>query len=205
MQAGFLCSLRSTVIRATLWTNLWKRILCVFAVLLSAPVLAVTCPVKSAPDAPEAFSQFHFLVGVHEMDLHAWTGHAWTPPRPQGAHWRGWVGLDGHAIYDEWVDMDPRSGGLGVNVRVYDEAEALWKMMWVSTNGLQVQDLRAQMIDDVLTMWQVYPQREGWKAEFTQLSEHSWQRIDYNKDANGIWQPGFKLVATRTACKESRE
>ena len=73
-------------------------------------------------------------------------------------------------------------------------------MMWISTNGMQVQDLRAKLVEGVLTMWQVYPERPGWKAEFKILDDHRWQRIDYNQDAHGQWQPGFKLVAVRTAC-----
>lgn len=156
--------------------------------------------VQPAADAPQETAQFHFMVGQHEVALHAWTGQAWTPPRPQGARWNGWYGLAGLAVYDEWIDPDPVRGGLGVNVRTYDAESAEWKMMWVSTTNMQVQDLRAKLIDGVLTMWQVYPERPGWKAEFEPLDEHRWQRVDYNKDDQGQWQPGFKLVASRIGC-----
>ena len=178
-----------------------KKLVLLQLLLLSPAAFAVTCDqVDPAPQAPEKIRQFHFMIGQHDVDLHAWNGHAWTPPRPQGAQWNGWYGLSGMAVYDEWIDPDANRGGLGVNVRVYDQANEQWKMMWVATWTLQVQDLRAALVDGVLTMWQVYPERPGWKAEFSVLDAHSWQRVDYNQDAQGVWQPGFKLVATRTGC-----
>ena len=173
-------------------------VLFIWAMSLTAH--GVICDQTPSLNAPEDTSQFHFLIGQHVVKLHAWTGHAWTPPRPVNAKWNGWYGLEGMAIYDEWIDPDPQRGGLGVNVRTFDAQESVWKMMWVSTSGLQVQDLRAQERDGVLTMWQIYPERKGWKAEFEILSDSTWQRIDYTQDDAGEWQPGFKLVAQRLAC-----
>ena len=72
--------------------------------------------------------------------------------------------------------------------------------MWVATSGLQVQDLRAKMIDGKMTMWQVYPPRDKWKAEFNQLGSDQWERISYQQDAEGTWQPQFRLVPRRAPC-----
>jgi hypothetical protein len=179
--------------------------LAVILVFFIQPALAVaqasSCDVgEVSASAPTETQQFAFLLGEHEVTLHAWTGSAWTPPRPVNAHWRGWYGLSGAAIYDEWVDPAPNTGGLGVNVRIYDPEEAVWKMMWVSTTGMQVQDLRAEMRGGVLTMWQVYPERPGWKAEFEVLDDDRWARVSYQQDEAGAWQPQFRLVATRQPC-----
>ena len=152
-------------------------------------------------DAPPETAQFAFMVGDHEVTLHAWNGESWTPPRPLNARWHGWYGLDGMAIYDEWIDPDPNSGGRGVNVRLYDPEEAAWKMMWISTAGRQVQELRAEMRDGLLTMWQIHPERPGWKAVFEQLSEEKWARVSYQQDETGDWLPQFRLEATRRPCR----
>ena len=104
-------------------------------------------------------------------------------------------------IQDEWIDPDPSTGGLGVNVRIYDPEENVWKMMWVSTSGRQVQDLRAQMQEGGLTMWQVYPERPGWKAVFEVLDEKRWARVSYQRNEQGTWQPQFRLEATRQPCQ----
>lgn len=173
--------------------------------LLMSPGLAAAqtsaCDIgKVSASAPAETQQFSFLLGDHEVTLHAWTGSDWTPPRPLNAMWRGWYGLSGTAIYDEWEDQDPERGGLGINVRIYDDAEAVWKMMWVSTSGMQVQDLRAEIRDGVLTMWQVYPERPGWKAEFEVINDDQWARVSYQQDQTGAWQPQFRLVATRQPC-----
>ena len=161
-----------------------------------------TCAhLKPSNKAPEKIAQFAFLIGEHDVTLHAWTGNQWTPARPIKARWRGWYGLQGMAIFDEWLDPDPTRGNVGINVRFFDDAEDLWKMMWISTGGRQVQDLRAAIQDGSLTMWQVHPPRPGWKAEFEVIDSQSWARNSYKQNAQGDWVPEFRLVATRTACE----
>ena len=170
--------------------------------LFAAKAFATTCDAGTLhPDAPEETQQFAFLVGNHDVTLHAWTGNGWTPPRPINAQWRGWYGLDGMAIYDEWIDPQPDTGGLGTNVRLYDAEEGVWKMMWISTAGHQVQDLRAEIRAGELTMWQVYPARPGWKAVFELIDEDRWARVSYQQDEQDDWQPQFRLEATRQPCE----
>ena len=142
-------------------------------------------------------SDFDFLLGEHDVTLHAWTGDGWTPPRPQNAEWHGYKGLRDAVIIDEW--FDPQAGN-GINVRMYDAEEKIWHMMWVSTNGKQVQDLRAQVREGTLTMWQAYPERPNWHAEFSSIDACTWAREDgVTKD--GDWQPRFRLVATKRNCQ----
>lgn len=180
-------------------------------VLLAAAPLAANeraaprCePGKPHPDAPAELSEFAFLVGDYEITSHAWTGQGWSPPRPGArARWNGWYGMGGMMIYDEWYDPDPGldpSSGRGVNVRLYDPEEKLWKMMWIATVGKQTQDLRAQVQDGKLVMWQVHPERPGFRAEFTVEDEDHWHRVSFVPDENGGWKPQFKLAATRIPC-----
>ena len=148
-------------------------------------------------------SDFDFLIGEHDVTLHAWTGSGWSPPRPVNAEWHGHKSLRNQVIQDEWFDPNPGQETSGINIRMYDEQANEWKMMWISTSGKQVQDLRAGSIDGVLTMWQVYPERVGWKAEFENLDKCRWARADYVKQKSGSWQPQFRLVATKRACAPS--
>ena len=158
------------------------------------------------PTVPPQFAQFEFLVGDFEITSHAWTGDGWTPPRPGArARWNGWYGLGGMAIYDEWFDPDPGldpDAPRGVNVRFFDTESSQWKMMWIASGAAQVQDLRAEMRDGKLTMWQVYPERPGFLADFTVEDEDHWYRVSYTKDEQGEWAPQFKLAATRIPCSE---
>jgi len=162
------------------------------------------------PQAPEALAQFDFLIGDYAITAHAWregpNGWAWTPPRPGPApRWNGRYILGGMAIEDEWFDPDPGldpASPRGVNIRMWDAEDGEWDMTWIHTSGRQVQDLRAKVIDGTLTMWQVYPDRPGFKATFERLDPDSWHRITYAPDDAGEWQPTFKLVATRIPCPE---
>ncbi len=156
------------------------------------------------PDAPAETKQFEFLVGDYTIHMHKWLGEDWSPAQPGvTARWNGWYGLNGMAIVDEWYSPDPAqdpAGGRGINVRMYDPDDSEWDMMWVSAPARQVQDLRAKMIDGVLTMWQVYPERADFQATFHVEDADHWSRVAYAKDENGEWVKTFKLAATRISC-----
>ncbi len=156
------------------------------------------------PDAPPEQEQFDFLIGDYTVTLHKWLGAGWSPPQPGvTARWNGWYGLGGMAIVDEWYSPDPAqdpNAGRGINVRMYDPEAGEWDMMWIATSGNQVQDLRAELVDGVLRMWQVYPERPGFKAEFIIEDADHWARISYGQDKNGDWVKQFKLAATRIPC-----
>ena len=160
-------------------------------------------------NAPQELSQFAFLVGDYKIGLHKWLGEAWSPPPPGvTARWNGWYGLGGMAIVDEWFSPDPAQNPdatRGINVRMYDEEAGEWDMMWVATGAHQVQDLRARVIDGVLTMWQVYPERPDFKAEFLIEDADRWSRITYAKDENGEWVKTFMLSASRIPCEDKKD
>ena len=155
------------------------------------------------PQAPPETRQFAFLIGDFEVSLSAWQGEGWSPPRQVGARWNGRYGLNGMVIVDEWFDPSPEQtdGVWGVNVRTFDPQARQWKMMWISLPERQVQDLRAEVQDGTLTMWQVYPERPGWRAEFEVAGDGHWARISYVRDgADGEWTPQYRLAATPVPC-----
>ena len=156
------------------------------------------------PDAPEETKQFWLLVGDYKIHLHKWLGENWSPPQPGvTARWNGWYGLGGMAIVDEWFNPDPAQdpgSSRGINVRMYDREAEEWDMMWVATGAHQVQDLRAKVIEGVLTMWQVYPERPNFRATFHIDDDDHWSRITYAKDESGEWVTTFKLSAIRIPC-----
>jgi hypothetical protein len=180
------------------------------AAVLSSPATALpTAPPGCAygaphPNAPPEISQFDFLVGDYSITLHAWNGDDWSPPQPGvTARWNGRYGLDGMAIIDEWFHPDPAQdadASRGVNVRMYDPEAEEWDMMWVATGAHQVQDLRAKVKDGVLTMWQVYPERPDFRADFEVTDADHWARIGFTKNDEGDWVKQFKLAATRIPC-----
>jgi hypothetical protein len=174
------------------------------SLLLATSAAASECDFgQMNPNAPPETTQFGFLIGNFTVTLHAWRDEAWTPPRPAGARWNGWWGLNGMAVYDEWYDPSPDDpdGTSGVNVRSFNAETGQWTMMWVALPFHQVQDLRAEVQDGVLTMWQVDPERPGWKADFEIIDADRRARVDYIQDPEGgAWTPRFRLEATRIPC-----
>ena len=190
-----------------------KNIRILVAVLIISPAVAQdiapprTCDYGTLSlEAPKETEQFAFLIGDYKIHLHSWQGDAWSPPMPgKTARWNGRYGLGGMAIIDEWFNPDPaqdatNGSGQGINVRMYDPEAEEWDMMWVATGTHQVQDLRAKIIADKLTMWQVYPERENFRAEFNFVDEDHWNRVSFTRDDEGEWTQDFLLAATRIAC-----
>ena len=166
-----------------------------------------TCEYGAAhKNAPAELAQFSFLIGDYAIALHQWQGDSWSPAQPGvTARWNGRYGLGGMAIIDEWFHPDPAQNPdapRGINVRMYDPEAEEWDMMWIATGAKQVQDLRAKVIDGVLTMWQVYPERPGFRAEFEIADADHWSRIAYTPDDEGNMVKTFKLAASRIPCAE---
>lgn len=166
-----------------------------------------SCDYGSAhPDAPPEFEQFAFLIGDFTITSHIMTPSGWSPPRPgPRARWNGHYSMDGMMITDEWYDPDPGldpASPRGINVRMFDPASSEWKMMWISTSGAQVQDLRAGLRNGKLTMWQIYPTAIDPVADFTVEDADHWHRVSYVQDEAGEWQPKYKLRATRLPCDD---
>jgi len=169
------------------------------------PAAPPSCDYGAAhAESPPEMTQFAFLVGDYRITLHAWQGDRWSPPQPGvTARWNGRYGLGGRVIVDEWFNPDPAQnprGQAGINVRLYDSDTRAWKMMWIATGARTVQELRAEVIDDVLTMWQISPERPDFKATFTVHDADHWDRVSYTTDPDGAWVRQFRLSATRIPC-----
>ncbi|MEM8635167.1 MAG: hypothetical protein AAGF33_09350 [Pseudomonadota bacterium] len=191
----------------------WQPIVAASAVTLSMgasgfaqPIAEPSCEYGTVhKNAPAEIDQFGFMIGNYTVSMHRWLGEDWSPAMPgTSARWNGYYGLGGMAIVDEWYNPDPAQDPdafRGINVRMYDTDAAEWDMMWLDTGGKQVADLRAKMIDGVLTMWQITPERPGFRAEFYVEDEDNWSRITYSRnEEDADWQPTFKLNATRIGC-----
>jgi hypothetical protein len=166
---------------------------------------AVGCDYGTAhPNSPVELAQFAFLIGDYRIHLHVWQKDKWSLPQPGStARWNGRYGLQGMVIIDEWFHPHPgqdSNASRGINVRIYDSTEKVWKMMWIGTAGKTVQDLRAELRDGTLTMWQVHPDRPNFKAIFNVLDGDHWERISFTHDDEGNWVRQFRLAATRIDC-----
>ncbi|MEZ6023148.1 MAG: hypothetical protein R3C16_07010 [Hyphomonadaceae bacterium] len=72
--------------------------------------------------------------------------------------------------------------------------------------GTPGQDLRAEMRDGQMVMWQVHPNRGiDWKAVFEIVDDEHWVRTEYARPfAGDAWRPLGRLSATQVACSEVR-
>lgn len=188
-----------------------KNIICTLLIgaglLLAAPATYArdVCGVGTPADGVrEAMAPWDFLIGPHEVEVRLWQDGAWTDPVAT-AHWNGWWGLGGHAIIDEWFGPqrpDGSPGNNGVNVRIWDEENQVWRMTWAQTRGAEVAIFESDIRDDgFMHMRQVSPAEEAeTDAWFEVTGEDTWTRIQRGRDENGEWVMQFRLDATRLPC-----
>ena len=161
-----------------------------------------------SPAAPEQLDQFEFLIGCFRIDAQRYhqESNDFGPTAP--TYWNGRWALGGWAIYDEWFNVQipgqPTDLGRGANLRMINPETGIWTMVWVHTNNRPGQDLRAQLRDEGMVMWQVHPHRDpDWKAVFEIIDADHWTRTEYVRDHGAdVWTPTGRLNATQVACSE---
>lgn len=163
-----------------------------------------------APEAPEQLDEFEFLIGCFRIDAQRYHAEQGEFGPTVSTYWNGRWALNGWAVYDEWFNVQipgqPTDLGRGANLRVVDPETGIWTMVWVHTRGNPGQDLRAQMRDGDMVMWQVHPRRDqDWKAVFEITDADHWVRTEYVRPyETDAWTPTGRLNATQVDCSEVR-
>ena len=160
-----------------------------------------------AEGMPEEFSQFAFMIGDFDVQFLNWDAEtdSWSEPQPYYAHWNGRYGLGGRAIIDEWYDPGfgyrEQSGG-GINIRIFDEAEGVWKTAWHHSTSNLVMELHQQVLEDGrLHLWQVYPESLERNVWFETYENGEWARISQARDEDsGEWVNSVSLYARPAEC-----
>lgn len=156
---------------------------------------------EPAENMPEAFSQFAFIIGDFDVNYRQMTEDGWSEPLGQ-ARWNGRYTLDGRAIMDWWYE-DGDNGSAGVNLRIYDPNEKVWKTAWHYTANYEVRELRQRIWeeDGRLHLWQVYPDAPERNVYFETYDNGRWARVDQRKDPEtGEWSPAVMLEAIPADC-----
>lgn len=174
------------------------------ALALSAAAAQDACDFGAPhPSMPDELAQYEFLIGDFEVHIHVWTGEAWSEGF-QKARWTGRYILGGRAVMDEWYPFDPADDPDtpgGVNVRMYDPAEGLWKLMWMRSDELVPTELRSRVEDDGrMHLWRVYPTPEDRDVRFETIDADTWARVDRVRDDAGAWAPRYRFEARRLPC-----
>lgn len=152
----------------------------------------------------EEFAQFAFIIGDYDAAIEPWDAEAgaWGEPL-YTARWNGRYGMGGRAIIDEWYDPGygyREQSGAGINIRIWDEAEGIWKTAWHYTTSNAVLDLRQQVLEDGrLHLWQVYPEAPERNVWFETHDNGEWSRISQTRDEEtGEWV-NFRRIYARPA------
>jgi len=158
-----------------------------------------------AENMPAEFSQFAFIIGDFDVNFRRMTDDGWSEPLGH-ARWNGRYALGGRAIMDWWYE-EGEDGAAGVNVRMFDPNEKVWKTAWHYTANFEVRELRQRVFaeDGRLHLWQVYPEAQERNVYFEIYEDGHWARIDQRQDPEtGEWTPAIMLEAIPAECDLQR-
>ncbi len=175
-------------------------------VAASGQLVACT-PGQPHADAPAELSQFSFLLGRFDIKGRTWQEDHWSENHSV-AYWEGEYIMDGFGIADYWYNTPPDSTGptpgRGVNIRMFNETEGMWKMAWMHSNNPNVRMLEAEWHDGIMWMWQMVDAETRLarrKVSFHIVDADNWYRVDeFSDDGGETWYNTTKLEATRRSC-----
>jgi hypothetical protein len=154
-----------------------------------------------AEGMPDEFAQFAFIIGDFDVNYRQWVDGDWSEPLGQ-ARWNGRYTLNGRAIMDWWYEGDADSPA-GINIRLFDPNEGLWKTAWHYTANYEVRELRQRIWeeDGRLHLWQVYPEAPERNVYFETYEDGRWARVDQRmNEETGEWEPAIMLEAIPASC-----
>lgn len=143
-------------------------------------------PVQRHPDAPPELEQFGRLDGPWDCSIFNLQEDGTWLQRAAGARWTFSYALGGYAISDIWEPEPDQDypGSIGMNLRVYDAREGLWRIAWTTADQARFDLYEARYEDGDIIMWgqrpdhqvrvtfhDVRPHRFDWKYEFSALDD----------------------------------
>ncbi len=155
------------------------------------------------PAIPEETNQLAPLIGKWHVDreVRAPTGE-WRRDIP--GVWTFEWGLKGHAVIDVFETVRKDQSGrdsvsiTGMNVRIYDPKEELWKMRWVENQNRKFTSFTAQMVDGEFVMEGKNVQGRDVRVYFYDIEEDSFLwRQEWTFDGGQTWLPVVKLSCRR--------
>lgn len=178
------------------------RIMVLLSFLFSSPLFGGEFGSLN-PDAPPETAQFSFIVGHWDCKIR-FMGPDQSFSEGQ-ATWTGYYVLDGWAIKDDWVSIQPDgSRSHGFNIRSFNTETGQWDNRWLPQGTLQWAYYESEQMGETMVM----TGGEGIDARgafvdritFYNISEDSWSwRKDRSYDDGESWFEGVAFIeATRS-------
>lgn len=154
---------------------------------------------------PEEFNQYAFMIGEYRIEVHRpdpENPNTWSDTVSGEAFWRASYILDGMGIIDEWFDRNPNESPdtqRGVNVRLWDTKDNIWKVAWQYTADPEVHIIESEVREDGrLYLWRVAGDTRN--VYFEEYEDGHWARIQEERNEEGEWMLRSKLEAFSVPC-----
>jgi hypothetical protein len=161
------------------------------------------------PGAPKETTQFSFLVGAWDCTTR------FLKPDGKGyldgaASWLGYYVLDGWAIQDDWISIQPDGSEFhGTNIRSFNPKTRKWDNRWLPMGSLQWKYYEAEKVKDTMVM--IGGEGKDARGEFVDrntfydISADSWRwRKDRSYDGGKTWIKGIGYIEASRAAAPSR-
>ncbi|MEM9493506.1 MAG: hypothetical protein AAGC55_30435 [Myxococcota bacterium] len=142
--------------------------------VVSAASLQRVVRARPHPDAPpELSAQFGRLVGSWRCQSAQRQPDGSWKDGPGEATWTWFYTLDGHAVQDIWEGSAEGGGGIGVNLRVWDDEAKTWHLAWATTGQRDIASFTAAAEGETLVMRGDQPTRGPFPAHRARITFHT--------------------------------
>ncbi|MEP5611308.1 MAG: hypothetical protein ABJP45_03630 [Cyclobacteriaceae bacterium] len=175
-----------------------------FSVVLLTAILPFCNIAQVLPNRPIETSQLEPLIGtwITERESLSRNGE-WIKSDTKGI-WNFEWGLKGHAIIDTYELLHKDQFGKdsvdfsGINVRIFDPKEAIWKVTWVENVGRNFAHFTAKVVDGRIEMEGVNPAGRDVKVFFYEVKKDSFLwRLEWSFDDGKSWVAISRMKCSR--------
>jgi hypothetical protein len=108
----------------------------------------------ASKDAPRELQQYGRFVGSWSCQSESAQPDGSWEKMPGKARWSWYYVLDGHAVQDVWYPSPEVPGAaVGTNLRIYDAAAGVWRMVWATSQQGHFDAFRAIERDGQILMY----------------------------------------------------
>ena len=121
------------------------------------------------------------------------------------ATWTWFYALDGRIVQDVWEGPAPAGGGVGTNLRVWNDQTQKWDIAWATSSQGGIQRLTAEAQGDDLVMTGDQPARAPFPAHTARITFHTIEADSFlwKYEAAAPGQPGPWAEFSRMSCRRS--
>jgi hypothetical protein len=146
------------------------------------------------------------LIGLWDVSMVSRNRDGSWPDETLHRLWRWYPILNGQAIQDDWIRLDPATDGsshpsvrvTGTNIRIFNPETGEWSMAWIDTLSRKLATFTATNVEDTVVMTGRNNQGRLVRITFSNITAEAFEWTqDWTSDDGETWFPVARMQCRR--------